>query len=218
MKQTILGIAIAVVGLFILLANLNIGDSREIFAQWWPMGIIALGIYMWWVNRSNAVWALLVALFGVIALINTLNLAEFDYGQVVVPLIIVGVGLAIIARARSRTSLGASSKKEEEITAILGGSSGKNNSDDYRGGNVTSVMGGVELDISRATIKKDAILTLFVLVGGVELRVPSNVIVKNRTRAIFGGLEDGTHADKGKTAPTLYIEGDIVMGGVEVKR
>ena len=79
-------------------------------------------------------------------------------------------------------------------------------------------MGGVELDLSRATIKKEASINVFVMMGGVEVRVPDNVIVKNRATLFLGGIEDNTRPEEGKNNPILYIDGSIVMGGVEIKR
>ncbi len=79
-------------------------------------------------------------------------------------------------------------------------------------------MGGVELDLSKAVIKKEATLRVNVFMGGIELRVADGVIVKNRTAALLGGVEDKTFPEKTKKAAVLNIEGSIVMGGVEVKR
>ena len=56
------------------------------------------------------------------------------------------------------------------------------------------------------------------MMGGVEVRVPDNVIVKNRATLFLGGIEDNTRPEEGKNNPILYIDGSIVMGGVEIKR
>jgi hypothetical protein len=54
--------------------------------------------------------------------------------------------------------------------------------------------------------------------GGIELRVPEHVIVKNRASVFLGGIEDRTRPSEAKNSPVLYIDGSVVMGGIEIKR
>lgn len=118
---------------------------------------------------------------------------------------------------RSAARLSVSKTEREDITAILGGSDQRNSSQDFKGSKVSAIMGGVKLDLRKAVIKKEATIEIFTFWGGVELLVPSNVIVKNKSSVILGGIEDKTERDTSKDAPVLYITGDIIMAGVEVK-
>lgn len=74
------------------------------------------------------------------------------------------------------------------------------------------------MDLSHAEIKNEAVLNVFVVMGGIELRVPENVIVKNRASVVLGSIEDKTRPTDSKRNPVLFIDGSILMGGVEVKR
>ena len=101
---------------------------------------------------------------------------------------------------------------------ILGGTTNKNTAKNYTGSKATAILGGVELDLSKVKIEKTAQLDVFVLMGGIELRIPEDVIVKNRSTAIMGGLEDKTNPVESKNAPVLYIDGTVIMGGIDIKR
>lgn len=78
-------------------------------------------------------------------------------------------------------------------------------------------MGGAKLDLRKATIKKEATVEVFALCGGIELVVPREITVRNQTSAILGGVEDKSEREGGKNAPVLYITGDVIMSGVEIK-
>ena len=92
----------------------------------------------------------------------------------------------------------------------------------FRGGVLTAVMGGIELDLrdaapagGRAEIEANSVL------GGIEIRVPADWVVTNETTVIVGSVEDRhapapTPADASR--PTLVLRGAAVMGGIEIQR
>ncbi len=216
-KQTTLGLLVIIAGVLVLLTNLDVGPARNLMSNWWPLFIVAGGLFMLWSNKRNYVWATIVMLIGALLTLKAADIVDLDIGAMIWPLIIVGIGLNLIAESR-KTHTRPDTKSEGDISAILGGNASINNSDDYKGTSVNIIMGGVELDISKATIKKEATIHTSVIMGGLELRVPENAVIKNQTTALLGGLEDKTHAVKTKDAPTIYIEGSIIMGGIEIKR
>lgn len=217
-KQITLGMLVVAAGVLVLLSNMNIAGMRSVVEHWWPLIIIAVGAVMLWNNARNYVWSIIVMLLGGALLLHTTGAYDVDFGTVFWPLVIVGIGLSMVSGSVSKASRKTSKNREEQVSAILGGSSSKNISDDYAGGSVTALMGGVELDLSKAVIKKEATLSVSVIMGGIELRVAENVVVKNRTTSLMGGLEDKSSPQKSSSAPVLYIEGSIIMGVVEIKR
>lgn len=217
-KQSSLGALIIVAGVIVLLANINVGSMRDIVAHWWPIVLVIAGGYMWWSNPRNYIWALAVAITGILLLVNTLGVVRIDVGDVIFPLILVAFGASVLVGSRRYRNEPKKLDSEEHISAFLGGVSSKNVSDDYRGGSVSAVMGAVELDISKVMIKKEASLKVWVLMGGVELRVPESVIVKSRVSSFLSGVEDKSQPTSNKNAPVLYLDGSVVMGGIEIKR
>lgn len=218
MKRIITGITIILAGVMILLSNINVLNFGPVFADWWPLLLIGAGLLMLINDSKNYIWSLFVSGLGVLFLVNTLDIARVSVGDIFFPAVLVAIGLSILRQSTGSTIRRVSEKNDEDITAILGGSSHKNMSSDYRGGKVTAVMGGSEIDLSKATIKKDALLDVFVFMGGVELRVPENVIVKSRAVMVMGGIEDKTSPVHSKDAPILYLDGVLIMAGIEVKR
>ena len=58
--------------------------------------------------------------------------------------------------------------------AVLGGGHRGNNSRSFRGGELTAVMGGCEIDLRQAAIEGEAVIDVFALWGGIEIRVPED--------------------------------------------
>lgn len=216
-KQSTLGILVIAAGVAVLLANINIGPMRDVLAHWWPMFIIVLGLFMWWSNPRNFAWPLVVTILGVIFLANSLSIAQVNFGDIVIPALLIGFGVSMFVNA-ARKPLVRVANGQENITAVLSGTANRNKSADYTGGRVSAFMGGAEIDISKAVIKKEAVLDLAVFMGGIELRVADDVVVKNRSTVFMGGIEDKTKPSESKSNPVLYLTGSIFMGGVEVKR
>lgn len=210
------GLGIIVLGALLLLDQLNIAGFNNLLANWWPLFVIGAGILVFLNDTKSYLWALLIIGFGVIAQLNALKAFDINPWQVFWPAVIIVVGLSIVFR-RSDSVRRVDSSNTDSVTAILGGANHVNRSSDYKGGNITAIAGGVSLDLRKAVIKKEATLDIFSLMGGVELWVPENVVVKQKASVILGGIEDKNQGGEGKNAPVLYIAGDIIMAGVEIK-
>jgi len=96
-------------------------------------------------------------------------------------------------------------------------------SQDFQGGDVTAIFGGVELDMTEANMQaKEATLAITAIFGGVEIRVPPNWQVAFRGAPIFGGIEDKTRTARvedpaNSNLKVLVITGAVIFGGLEIK-
>jgi len=83
---------------------------------------------------------------------------------------------------------------------------------------IVAVFGGVDLDLREADfdapVVEFAVQTCF---GGVDLKVPAGITVRNETVNIFGGTEIKNIGEPVEGAPTLVIKGTVFFGGVSVK-
>ena len=83
--------------------------------------------------------------------------------------------------------------------------------------NVT-VMGGTELDFREAQFPPGITdVTIFCLMGGVEIRVPHGINIEVHGVGIMVAFEDATSGETGFSGPTLRVGGFALMGGVEIK-
>ena len=87
----------------------------------------------------------------------------------------------------------------------------------FRRGDLTAIMGGIELDLRGAsTANGEAVIDLFVMWGGIEIWVPPDWAVSNEVGLLMAGAEDkstGTQAARHR----LVVRGFAIMGGVEIK-
>jgi hypothetical protein len=104
--------------------------------------------------------------------------------------------------------------------AIMGGGDRIVRSQDFRGGEVTAIMGGFAIDLRGAAIAGDsATINVFTLWGGVELKVPEDWSVVISAVPILGGTTNSARAFRqgDAAAKTLIVKGTAIMGGIEVK-
>jgi hypothetical protein len=101
--------------------------------------------------------------------------------------------------------------------AVLSGVNRGNNSRTFRGGDLTAIMGGCEVDLRHAAIDGEAIIDVFAMWGGIEIRVPEDWTVIGRVTPLLGGFDDKTRPPQGAGAHRLIVRGMVIMGGVEVK-
>jgi len=104
--------------------------------------------------------------------------------------------------------------------AIMGGGDRVVRSQDFRGGEITAIMGGFGIDLRGAAIAGDsATIHIFTLWGGVDLKVPEEWNVVMAGAPILGVFTNSAKSFRqgDAAAKTLYIRGAAIMGGVEVK-
>lgn len=84
---------------------------------------------------------------------------------------------------------------------------------------VVSVMGGVTLDLREAQFGPGVTeIELFVLMGGVDIYVPTGVRVECTGMGIMGAFEIASaDADPGPDAPVIRLSGVATMGAVDAK-
>src|SRR6185436_13726953 len=90
---------------------------------------------------------------------------------------------------------------------------------DFRGGELTAVMGGIEVDLRQAQIANgEAVIDVFAFWGGIELKVPESWVVVGKVAPLMGGYVDKTRRQaKHDGHQRLILRGMAIMGGVEVR-
>lgn len=208
------GVGIIAVGILALLGSFNLINFSELFSTYWPLLVIATGLLLLLANpRENYVWSIIFVALGTIWLLGRLDVMDINVWHLFWPLVLIGVGWSVLSQ---KTGL-LSDKDADDSTAILGSNEIKNNSKDYKGSKITTILGGSSIDLRQATIKKEATVEVLVVMGGVELFVPDGWVIKSSVTPILGGVENKTSTPKSPKAPVLHITGTALMGGIEVR-
>jgi hypothetical protein len=221
----VLGLLALVAGLLLLASNLGFAPAAGLL-RYWPAALILLGLAK--LTRACGIGGALAgsAWLGVGAwlLANNLGVLRvtlWDAARMYWPLLLVALGLSIVRQTlrrarepRARPDL----RDELSIVSILGGNKGASGSQSFRGGELTAILGGVDLDLRETRLQNGhAVLDVFTMWGGLELRVPDGWVVENQMTVVLGGYEDRTRPVGAADAPRLLLRGTTVMGGVEVR-
>lgn len=96
----------------------------------------------------------------------------------------------------------------------------------FRGGDITAIMGGAQLDLRVAKIPagQDAVLDITAVMGGVEIFVPAHWEVSTPVLPFMGAVEDERlppiqqdQSSARAASGRLVIRGFVMMGGVTIK-
>jgi predicted membrane protein len=93
-------------------------------------------------------------------------------------------------------------------------------SKNFKGGDITNVFGGTELNLTQADFTGKATLDLTNVFGGTKLLVPANWEIHSDLVSAFGNIEDKrpVHPSTGGETPKiLVLKGTTFMGGIEIK-
>jgi hypothetical protein len=78
-------------------------------------------------------------------------------------------------------------------------------------------MGGCELDLRNAEINGEAVIDVFALWGGIEIRVPEDWSIDSRIVPVMGGVEEKMRTVPGDPAHRVTLRGFAIMSGIEIK-
>ena len=194
------GAAIIAAGVVLLLDQTGVIQIREVL-QYWP-GIL-LGIGAWKLTEKGTFNKLLGAdllIVGALLMAHQLHYLRLR-PQLFIGVFLVLFGLHFVAQALDpdRVRSGELSEGMLRRWAIFGGTHERFTASDFRGGDLSTVFGGLEIDLRNATMAGDrADLYVSCMFGGVDN--------KTREREI-----------KDEHPKTLYLKGMVVFGGIEIK-
>jgi predicted membrane protein len=221
--QLMLGLFTVALGLLWTLENLGILPRG--FLNFWPILIVLYGIsrVIQCQTMGQKVWGVFWIVVGSVWVLDSAHIFDFNIWDLW-PLILVTLGVSLIwGPSRRRigfpgTSLTGDSSDTINAFAFMGGFKRSNDSQDFRGGEATAIMGGCEIDLRKASIKdEEAVMNLFSVMGGIEIWVPEDWKVILQGVPILGGFEDKTRPSGADSNKRLIVRGYAIMGGVEIK-
>jgi Domain of unknown function (DUF5668)/Cell wall-active antibiotics response 4TMS YvqF len=240
-EKVIFGLALVALGVIFILDNLHVIYAGRLW-DYWPLLMIVPGIarLMQPDRPGQRVWGAILVFVGGLFLLRNLDILWIPFHRVW-PFLLVTLGLYLIWQTMLRRSdadpgpvagvagtggtgaigrAGTATVAQLNEFALCGGGNRVIQSTDFRGGTITVLAGGFDIDLREAVIARDSVtIEIFVMMGGVVFRVPEGWKVAVNVTPLLGGADV-----KARTVPpvdgvvkTLVLNGFILMGGLEVK-
>lgn len=100
---------------------------------------------------------------------------------------------------------------------FMNGKSIKIEDEEFEGIIVKSVMGGVDIDLRNAIIKKNVYITIKNVMSGVSIRVPQGVNVKLESRDFLSGSDNLVPEYEGEDVPVIFVETKSYLSGLSIR-
>ena len=239
------GLIILIIGVAALLKAVMVPLPYWLFT--WPMILIIIGFISGIkCGFRNFSWLFFILIGG--AFLTGYIVPDIEYKKFIWPSVLILIGLAFILRPRRRRwynendtvasteekkTTGTSGIEEADVidesqnssedildtTSIFGGIKKNVLTKNFKGGDITNIMGGTELNFSQADIKGEVILDMTQIFGGTKIVVPADWDVKSDIVAIFGGIEDKRSLENISINPSkvLLLKGTSIFAGIEIR-
>ena len=244
-RTLLLALLIIGAGVFLLLESLHVipYDLSRIFISW-QMLLIVIGIYNL-TSSQHKTGGIILIFIGGIFLYDKFYDLEFQVWNVIWPTILIIVGVSILLNHTRRKNFVFDEKKTTGMddgntgfkddgnttivddadtideVSIFSGSEKQITSRNFRGGKITSIFGGSEINLTRAELSNGRNqIEVFYMFGGSTIIVPPDWDVRIDVLAIFGGFSDKRYHQKVSSADfnkQIVIKGLVVFGGGEIK-
>ena len=222
--RAFLSIVVVALGGVLLLKNLDIINiSWDIFwGTVWAAGFVLSGLVniFNYRNKTAWIWGLLLVAIGVLIGFNSYGIVDVSIWKVFWPVVLIAAGLAMMFNTSPK---GVKHSKKlnkdggignEKIACFWGEEDAVKG--DYTGGLLGAVFGGGGFDFGPAKIKDGSVIEIFSFCGGGNINFPEDVIFVEEVRGFLGGTDDKT-LPKDSAKKTLYLKGECILGGLEVK-
>jgi predicted membrane protein len=231
-------------GLFLLIIGglalaRSFGVPMPVWLFTWQMLLVGIGLLIGFKKGFRDGGWFIPIIIGGAFLVND----YFLHGELrrhIWPLVLIVIGMFFIFRPRRKRRHGWHEKKSAGVqaetitplskedyskddfidsTCIFSGAKKVVLSKNFKGGDITNIFGGCELDLTQADMTEPAVMDITAVFGGATLIIPSNWAIKSDAVTIFGGISDKRKFPKAPeaAAKTLKLDGTIIFGGVEIR-
>lgn len=229
--RLIIGLAIALFGVVLVLDRLNLVIADQVL-RWWPAVLLAIGALLFAQSRQTGSGAngVIVMIIGGWLLLNSLGVVRLRFWEMFWPMVLIAIGSVLVMQSMRRQTRRASSTDEDNTLTVFAALSGVkriSTAEHFRGGEITALLGGAQIDLRQAKIPpgEQATLDVFVLMGGCEIVVPASWTVSTPLVPLMGGVDDkrlpalpgSAEHPAGTPPPRLVLRGLLMMGGIEIK-
>lgn len=236
-QGSIFAVILIIAGALLFLDNLGLLPIQNIQA-YWPLALVLWGVLVLERRRdvNTVIWTSAVMLFGALLTLGNLGIIHVTAGIIWALALIAAGAVMLVGRCQwpterwARKAFDAASNTRQSYfgnkvmeSFVFSGTRRRIESQNFEGGKVDAVFGGVELDLSDAAIappNRRVFLEANAVFGGIEIRVPRNWRIEKAGAAVFGGFDDKTvppRPEPGFDPPILVLKGAAVFGGIVIK-
>lgn len=224
-NRAIIGFILVLVGLFLVLRNTGFfPDFIDHVVFSWPMLLVAVGLVMTLGSTEKTAGVIVMAVGGFF-LIPMIFRETFHAYNMFWPSIFIIIGVIFIVSRRrgisAATTKGIAGDDWVDYVNIFSGGERQIVSQSFKGGKITAIFGGMELDLTKANLAPGrSELEIACIFGGATIIVPDDWFVTIEVTPILGGFNDSRKLSPGRTidpAKQLIIRGAVIFGGGEVK-
>lgn len=224
-NRVIIGIVLVLLGLFLVMRNTGVFPhfiDHIIFS--WPMLLITIGLIITLGSSGGKTSGVIIMAVGGFFLIPLIFRETFDVNMFW-PAIFIIIGIVFIVSRRKgwnpQSSIQRVGDDYIDYVHIFSGGERQIVSDSFKGGKITAVFGGTEIDLTKAKLAPGiSELEVACVFGGATIIVPDDWNVKIEVVPVLGGFGDSRKLHPGRTidmSRQLIIKGAIVFGGGEIK-
>lgn len=223
------GLLIIVIGLAFLLRQIDIFTPRvENIIFNWQMLLIIIGVFILFFGENKTSGFILLVVGGFFILPEIYSL-PYNFRNTFWPILLILVGIFILFRSGvfgRKESYEQKHLADETVSYIdevniFSGAERKISGKNFKGGRITSIFGGSELDLTDAKLSQGKnVIEVFYLFGGSSIIVPADWVINNKVTAILGGFSDkrtGLASPDDNSENTLTVRGMVMFGGGEIK-
>ncbi|MFO7525589.1 MAG: LiaF-related protein [Ignavibacteriaceae bacterium] len=222
-KRAWLGAVLILLGSLFLLNSLDIFNFAfsRVFISW-PFFFFVIGIYILLQSEKKVLGGILAGLGGLFLIPKIFPGVHINF-SIVFPLLLIAIGLYIILHKRKTIGFIRGEIKEDMVDdiSIFGGGDKIITSKNFKGGNITAIFGGSEINMTQCQLAEGLnSIDVFAFFGGTTIIVPKNWNVVVSVTSILGGFSNKGIKDPTieiDTSRSLVIKGLVVFGGGEVK-
>ena len=231
--QIVIGVFVILLGLGFLLDNMgliNFVPSVHLL----PLLLVVFGLVKVVQTRTTQgmVVGTMMIVFGGLLTLKGMGLIYLSW-RAIWPILMIVLGIFVVYRSVTcrqngarkveafvftpmNAAPGAPDDSTINVSAVMGGYVRRVTTPDFKGGEVNVVLAGCELDLRQSSIQGEAVLNVFALFGGIQIKVPPDWTVVLQGTPMMGGFDERTTPPP-DGSKRLIVRGYVIMGGMEIR-
>ncbi|MBN1107307.1 MAG: hypothetical protein JXA55_00990 [Bacteroidales bacterium] len=224
-SRVLIGVVLVLTGLALVIKNTGLfPDFIDNIVFSWPMLLIVIGLVMT-LGSTEKTGGIIVMAVGGFFMIPLIFRETFHMYNMFWPSIFIIVGIIfIVTKRKGWNAVSRTGRDGDDVIDYVNVFSGDERqvvSQNFQGGKVTAVFGGIDLDLTKARLAPGKnVLEMACVFGGATIIVPDNWFITLEVTPVLGGFSDSRKLVPGVTVDSssqLIIRGAVVFGGGEIK-